>query len=146
MDKQIIIILALFLFPVIGSAQGLFVQHWIVEADSVGTVPIDTTMTDSISAVYRGWPFFTIYYLFSDVIVATTMYFEARILSVPGEKPNRYAIIDSLVVSTASSDWRVWNVTDGPVGINSRWRLRKSVTTDTLSAIYTAWHDKIDSF
>lgn len=96
----------------------------------------DSTMIDSVSFTYPAQQAETVYYKFLDTgTVATTMYFEARLTE--GTTIDQYAIIDSLVVSTTSTDWRVWNITDSAVGIHYQWRLRKSTISDTLQAIQT---------
>lgn len=102
---------------------------------TTSTSEVDTTMIDSLSFDYQGWPAETIYYKFTDTdAVSTTLYFEAKIkgaLTIA-----EYIVIDSLVVSATTSVWDDWNITDAAVGVHDMWRLRKSATSDTLMAIF----------
>jgi len=129
--------LLVLLLTTIGQAQdrGVFSEEIHIRADT-STSRADTTMIGTTSRDYTaGMPTMTIFYKFLDTgTVGTTLYFQARVQGML--TVHEYVTVDSLVVSTTDTDFRVWNITDGAVGITDRFRLTKSVATDTLVAIY----------
>jgi hypothetical protein len=139
--KKLIAILLL------ASAVSVFAQDrnsrgtWSRETHILATTTTDTTMIDSVSLTYNGYPTETIYYKFLDTgTVATTLYFEAQ---VQGRLyAAEWCIIDSLVVAATSTAFQDWNITDAAIGVHDKWRLRKSATTDTLIAIHRGYAEK----
>ena len=140
MKKLIIILGMLLATSVQAQDRGVFTrdgsQSEIHVRSTTSTASTDTTMIDSVSFDYQqGFPTMTVFYKFIDTgTVATTMYFETKLqgkLTVA-----EYVIVDSLVVSTTDTDWRIWNITDGAIGVTDTWRLRKSATGDTLMALF----------
>lgn len=141
MKKYLILALLLaFLIPSAAEAQrgrGKFhTQHLLAS----GAAITDTTLIATTSATFDGYPTMTVYYKFIDTgTVATTMYFESLIEEQLTN--SEFVIVDSLVVSAVNTaTFGIWNITDSAIGIAERCRLRKSVNTDTLIAIYKGFN------
>ncbi len=139
------ILLALSL-PAFAQIQGSFSNPtYIREATSGDTLFADET----VSAFLNGYSAMTIFYRLTDVVVAgTTLYFEAAVTAVRGGAPVGYAIVDSLVITSTSnstppsgSRFRVWNPTAKAVGVETRYRVRKSAAADSLVMIFRGYSE-----
>lgn len=140
--KRIIVFLLLITSTVFADDRGKFSNEIHIRS-STSTSATDTTMIDSVSFIYRGWPTMTIFYMFDDTAtVATTLYFETELNG--NLASTWWAITDSLQVTTTVDSFKTWNITDGAIGVTDRWRLRKSVTSDTLIAIFRGYNPNFD--
>lgn len=103
---------------------------------TTSTDPADTTMIDSLSFDYSlGTATMTIYYKYLDSgTVADTLLFESKIKG--NLTDYQYVPVDCLFVTTVSTNWRIWNITDAAVGVTDIFRIRKINTSDTLMALY----------
>lgn len=142
MKKSFIILFMLCATSAFAQQRGTFSDESQIRANT-STSTADTAMIATLSFEYPGWPTMTIYYKFLDSgTVATTMYIEARVTGKLFQ--SKYAVVDSLVVSAVTGDsLRVWNITDAAIGVTEQWRLRKSVNTDTLVAIFKGYNGNL---
>lgn len=119
--------------------RGGFSGDWLINESDYVNGAADSTMIDSVSLTYDAWPTMTVEYLFIDVgTVATTLYFEKVFQGTLTLAQT--TIIDSLVVSTTSTIWRSWQITDTAVSVTERFRIRKSATTDTVMLIFNGFN------
>jgi len=126
---------------VYSQSQGSFSDPTYIRESADG----DTVMVDSTSAIINGFSVQTIYYRFTDTVVAgTTLYWEAAVEPLRDSIVG-YAIVDSLAITSFSapsgSTFLVWNLTDGAIGVAQRYRLRKSTTSDSLVAVYKGFSE-----